>query len=139
MRTDSSLFRRLGWSLSVLAIAFFVMDASMKLLALPVVLQANSAMGFEGVGMARTLGALLLGCTVLYVIPSTAVLGAVLLTGYLGGTVAAHLRVGDPFFTHVMSGVYGAILAWGGLYLRDARLRALVPLRLAKDADDDHR
>jgi hypothetical protein len=86
-------------------------------------------MGFEGVGMAHMLGALLLGCTALYAFPPTSVLGAILLTGYLGGTVAAHVRVSDPFFTHVMSGVYGAVLAWGGLYLRDARLRALVPLR----------
>ena len=117
----------LGWSLSALAIAFFILDASMKLLALPVVLRANAAMGFQGPGMAHLLGALLLGCTVLYAFPSTTVLGAILLTGYLGGTVAAHVRVGDPFFTHVMSGVYGAVLAWGGVYLREPRLRELIP------------
>ena len=63
-----------------------------------------------------------------YAIPATTVLGAILLTGYMGGTVAAHVRVYDPFFTHIMSGVYGALLVWGGLYARDPRLRALVPL-----------
>jgi DoxX-like family len=70
---------------------------------------------------------ILLGCTILYAIPATAVLGAVLLTGYLGGAVAAHLRLGDPLFTHVLSGVYGGLLVWGGLYLRDPRVRAIFP------------
>ena len=122
-----------GWSLSGLAIAFFVMDAGMKLLVLPVVLQASAALGFQGEGMARELGVILLLCTVLYATPPTAMLGAVLLTGYLGGAVAAHLRVGDPLFTHVLSGVYGGLLVWGGLYLRDARLRTIFPLRGGTD------
>jgi hypothetical protein len=61
--------------------------------------------------------------------PRTAVLGAILLTGYLGGAVATHLRVGDPLFTHVLFGVYLGLMVWGGLYLRDGRLRALIPLQ----------
>jgi DoxX-like family len=106
------------------------MDASMKLLALPVVLQAQAELGFEGEGMARGLGAILLACTLLYAAPQTAVLGAIMLTGYLGGAVAVKLRIGDPLFTHVLFGVYVGVLVWGGIYLRDARLRQILPLRL---------
>ncbi len=72
---------------------------------------------------------ILLVCTALYAAPPTAVLGAILLTGYLGGGVAAHLRVGDPLFSHVLFGVYLGVMLWGGLWLRDPRLRALMPLR----------
>jgi hypothetical protein len=79
--------------------------------------------------MARGLGVVLLICTLLYAAPQTAVLGAVLLTGYLGGAVATHVRAESPLFTHVLFGVYLGALAWAGLYLRDARLRALFPFR----------
>jgi len=123
-----------GWGLSGFAIAFLVMDAVMKLLALPLVLEASAALGFQGEAMARELGVILLLSTVLYAAPPTALLGAVLLTGYLGGAVAAHLRVGDPLFTHILSGVYGGLLVWGGLYLRDPRLRAIFPLFREGDA-----
>jgi DoxX-like family len=75
------------------------------------------------------LGIVLLICTVLYVIPRTAVLGAILLTGYLGGAIATHVRVGSPLFSHILFPVYLPVLLWGGLYLRDERLRALIPLR----------
>src|SRR5690606_27857569 len=78
---------------------------------------------------ARTLGLLLLVCTLLHLAPSTAVLGAVLLTGYLGGAVATHVRAGSPLFTHVLFGVYLGVLLWAGLWLRDSTLRALLPLR----------
>jgi hypothetical protein len=123
-----------GWATSGLAIAFLLMDASMKLLALPVVLQAQEALGFQGEGTTRLLGAILLGCTLLYAAPQTAALGAIMLTGYLGGAVAVKLRIGDPLFTHVLFGVYVGVLVWGGLYLRDARLRQILPLR--SDARD---
>jgi hypothetical protein len=119
----------IGWVLSGLAVAFLLMDATMKLLALPNVLEAQAPLGFGGVAMARGLGVLLLACTVLYAVPQTATLGAILLTGYLGGAVASHLRVGDPLFSHVLFGVYVGVFLWLGLYLRDARVRALVPLR----------
>ena len=76
-----------------------------------------------------TLGVIILVCTLLYAFPKTAVLGAILLTGLLGGTVATHLRVGSPIFTHTLFGVYLGLMAWGGLYLRDPRLRALIPLQ----------
>ena len=123
--------RTMGWALSGLAIAFLLMDATMKLLALPVVLETSGPLGFPGAAMARGLGVLLLVCTLLYAAPQTAVLGAILLTGYLGGAVATHVRVGDPLFSHILFGVYVGVFLWLGLYLRDARLRALVPLRSA--------
>jgi hypothetical protein len=118
-----------GWVMSGLVIAFMLMDATMKLLALPVVLEASGELGFHGAAMARGLGVVLLICTLLYAAPQTAVLGAVLLTGYLGGAVATHVRAESPLFTHVLFGVYLGALAWAGLYLRDARLRALFPFR----------
>jgi hypothetical protein len=120
---------RAGWAMSGLAIAFLLMDASMKLLALPVVLQAQAELGFEGEGMARSLGAILLACTLLYATPQTAVLGAIMLTGYLGGAVAVKMRIGDPLLTHVLFAVYVGVFVWGGIYLRDARLREILPLR----------
>ena len=121
----------IGWVMSGLVIAFMLMDSTMKLLALPVVLEAGGPLGFPGEAMAHGLGAILLICTLLYAVPQTAVLGAILLTGYLGGTVATHVRVGSPLFTHVLFGVYLAVLLWGGLYLREPRLRALIPLRFS--------
>jgi hypothetical protein len=120
---------RAGWAMSGLAIAFLLMDASMKLLALPVVLQAQAELGFGGEPIARELGAILLACTLLYAVPQTAVLGAIMLTGYLGGAVAVKMRIGDPLFTHVLFGVYVGFFVWGGIYLRDARLREILPLR----------
>jgi hypothetical protein len=117
----------IGWILSGLAIAFLLMDAIMKLLALPIVLEAGAPLGFAGESMARLLGSILLICTVLYAVPRTSVLGAILLTGYLGGAVATQLRVGAPLFTHILFGVYLGLLLWGGLYVRDARLRGLIP------------
>lgn len=121
----------IGWAMSGLVIAFMLMDSTMKLLALPVVLETSAQLGFAGADMARGLGVILLIGTVLYAVPRTAMFGAILLTGYLGGAVATHVRVGSPLFSHVLFGVYVAALMWGGLYLRDARLRALVPLRSA--------
>lgn len=123
--------RTIGWVLSGLVIAFLLMDATMKLLALPVVIETNGPLGFPGEAMARGLGVLLLLCTLLYAAPQTAVLGAILITGYLGGAVATHVRVGDPLFTHILFGVYLGVLLWLGLYLRDTRLRQLVPIRHA--------
>jgi hypothetical protein len=118
-----------GWGMSGLVIAFLLMDATMKLLALPIVIETSGPLGFPGADMAHSLGAVLLVCTLLYVAPQTAILGAILLTGYLGGAVATHVRVGSPLFSHVLFGVYLGVLLWGGLYLRDARLRELIPLR----------
>ncbi len=119
----------IGWVLSGLAIAFLLMDATMKLMALPIVLETSAPLGFAGADMARGLGIVLLVSTLLYAAPQTAVLGAILLTGYLGGAVATQVRVDSPLFSHVLFGVYLGIFIWGGLYLRDASVRALLPLR----------
>jgi DoxX-like family len=119
----------LGWAMSGFIAAFLLMDSTMKLLALPIVIETSGPLGFPGAGMARGLGAVLLMCTLLYLAPRTAVLGAILLTGYLGGAVATHVRVGSPLLTHGLFGVYLGVILWGGLHLRDARLRALIPLR----------
>ncbi len=128
---DASAPKWMRWTgigLSALAIAFLLMDATMKLLRLPVVLETTADLGWP-VSSVLTLGVILLGSTALYAIPRTSVLGAVLLTGYLGGAVATHLRIGSPLLSHVLFGVYIGLLVWGGLYLRDARLRALFPVR----------
>jgi hypothetical protein len=77
----------------------------------------------------RPLGIICLICTVLYAIPRTSILGAILLTGYLGGAIASKVRIEDPIFSSVLFGFYFGVLVWGGLYLRDERLRSLIPLR----------
>lgn len=117
-----------GRALSGLVVLFLTMDAVMKLLSLPQVAEAAGPLGWKPEAM-LTLGAVLLLCTVLYVVPRTALLGAVLLTAYLGGTVATHARVGSPLFTHTLFGVYLGLMLWAGLYLRDARLHSLAPWR----------
>jgi hypothetical protein len=125
--------RRVGYSLSVLAVLFLLIDSGMKLLALPVVLQATAQLGYPGTpATAYLMGSILLACTILYAIPRTALFGAVLLTAYLGGAVATHVRLANPIFTHILSGVYLGVFIWAGLYLRDARLRALFPWRREK-------
>ncbi|WP_395448235.1 DoxX family protein [Aminobacter sp. UC22_36] len=117
-----------GRVLSGALIAFLVFDAVIKLVPLQVVVETTAALGFPP-ELARTLGVLTLVCTALYAWPRTAILGAILLTGYLGGAIAIHLRVGNPMFSHTMFGVYLGLMAWGGLYLRDPRLQALIPFR----------
>ena len=122
--------RRAGYALSGLVIAFMAMDGGMKLVPLDVVLQASADLGLPATaGFARLLGLIGLVFTTLYAWPRTSLLGAVLLTTYMGGTVITHLRVGSPLFTHVLFGVYLALFAWAGLYLRDPRLRAVFPIR----------
>lgn len=113
-----------GWIMSVLPVLMLVMSAVMKFLKPQPVLDGFTHLGFPE-KLATPLGIVELTCTVLYLIPQTAVLGAILLTGYLGGAICTHVRVGDPFHTVVIFGV----LVWGGLFLRDPRLRALIPLR----------
>jgi len=121
---------RAGWALSGIAIAFFAMDGGLKLSNLPVVAETTARLGWPtDLRTIYLLAILLLGSTLLYAIPRTAMLGAVLLTGYLGGAVATHVRVGSPLFSHVLFGVYLGIFVWGGLWLRDPRIRALMPLR----------
>jgi DoxX-like family len=117
-----------GRVMSGLVIAFLLFDGGIKLVPLDIVITASQQLGIPG-ELARTLGVISLICTILYAFPRTSVLGAILLTGYLGGAIATHLRVASPLFTHTLFGVYLDLLVWGGLYLRNERLRALIPLR----------
>ena len=113
-----------GRVMSALPVLGFLFSASMKFSHSP-----EMAKGFEHLqvplSFAAGLGVLEISCTVIYAIPRTAVLGAILLTGYLGGAIQTHLRVGDPYWAQTLMGV----VIWGGLYLRDPRLGTLIPLR----------
>jgi len=117
-----------GRIMSALPALFLFMDGVGKLVKPAPVVEGTVQLGYPE-SVLLGLGIVLLTCTSLYVIPRTAVLGAILLTGYLGGAVATHVRVGSPLFSHILFPVYIAVLIWGGLYLRDERLRALIPLR----------
>ncbi len=122
-----------GRTMSGVFIAFFLLDAGMKLPPLQPVTDTMAALGWPSdAATARTLGLVMLASLALYVYPPTAVLGAILITGYLGGAVATHARIGSPLFTHTLFGVYIGLLAWGGLYLRSPALRALLPLQGGK-------
>jgi hypothetical protein len=117
-----------GWVMSGLVMAFMIFDGGIKLVPLQAVIDASAPLGLPAAAsFARSLGILGLACTALYAWPRTAVLGAILLTGYLGGAIATQLRIGAPLVSHVLFGVYLGLLLWGGLYLRDRRLRALLP------------
>jgi hypothetical protein len=116
-----------GRILSGLVVAFLLLDGAIKLIPLDIVVQTSQELGIP-VHLARTLGVLTLAGTVLYAVPRTSVLGAILLTGYLGGAIYTHVRAGSPLLTHTLFGVYLGLLVWGGLWLRDERVRALIPL-----------
>ena len=115
-----------GYIVSAVPALFLLLDAIGKLAQPEAVVQGTVGLGYNE-SVIVPLGITLLICTILYVIPQTAVLGAILLTGYLGGTVATHVRVGNPLFSHVLFGAYLGVLLWFGLYLRDTRLRSLLP------------
>lgn len=117
-----------GRILTGLSVAFLLLDGAMKLGPAAPVVEAMDKLGYPG-GLARGIGMLLLTCVALYANPRTSFLGAVLLTGYLGGAVSTHLRVGDALFSHTLFPVYVGAMIWGGLFLRDARLRDLLPVR----------
>ena len=117
-----------GRAMTTLVVLFLGLDAVMKFVKPAPVVQAFAHLGLPD-GLAFSLGTILLVCTVLYAVPRTSVLGAILLTGYLGGAVVSHLRIGDPLFSHVLFPVYLGVLLWGGLFLREERLRVLIPLR----------
>ena len=119
--------------MSALPVLVLLMSAVMKFAQPPPVVEGLKHLGLPE-SLAISLGILELLCTVLYVIPRTAVLGAILLTGYLGGAIVSHLRVGDAFVGPFIFGV----LIWGGLYLRDRRLRALIPLRRSLFENQTH-
>src|SRR5205085_11612901 len=121
---------RTGRVLSGIVILFMLFDASMKLIPLAVVTDSMTELGYPpSAGLARGLAVTILVCTALYAFPRTAILGAILMTGYLGGAIASHLRIGSPLFSHILFGFYLGLMVWGGLWLRDRNLRALLPFR----------
>ena len=117
-----------GWVISILVSLMFVFSATMKLMGGP-----ELAKGMEHLELAKIpitpLSILELTCVAVYLIPPTSVLGAILLTGYLGGAIATHVRVGSPLLGYTLFPIYVAVMVWGGLYLREPRLRDLLPLR----------
>jgi len=117
-----------GRVLSALVVAFLLFDSVIKFVKPPAVTETFREIGWPD-SLALPLGIALLACTLLYAIPWTSILGAILLTGYLGGAVGAHVRVGDPLFSHILFPVYIATMVWGGIFLRDGRVRALIPFR----------
>ena len=131
MQTTSDALRGTGpvyWTgvgISAVVVLFLLLDGAIKLVPLDIVVETSAQLGIP-THLARTLGVLTLLGTVLYAIPHTSVLGAILLTGYLGGATASHVRVEDPNF--LFAATFG-VLVWAGLYLREPRLRALIPLR----------
>jgi hypothetical protein len=116
-----------GRAISGLVVAFLLFDATIKLLDLEVVRRSFVDLGYPAnAGLA--IGVIVLACAVLYAVPNTAVLGAVLITGLCGGAIASHLRIGSPLFTHVLFGLYVGVLAWAGLWLRSDSLRSFLPV-----------
>jgi hypothetical protein len=119
-----------GRILSTLTVLFLIMDIAFKFMRPipPQVMQSITQLGLQP-ALLNVIGILLLICTILYLVPITSVLGAVLLTGYLGGAISLQVRVGNPLFGYVLFPVYIGVLMWAGLYLREPRLLTLVPLR----------
>ena len=117
-----------GRMLTAVPALFLAWDAAMKIVLHPMVVEASPKVGLP-VEIAQPIGIVLALCTVLFVVPRTALVGAVLLTGYLGGAVLVHLRIGDPLLTHTLFPVYVGAFIWGGLLLRDPRARLLIARR----------
>ena len=130
IQTAPVLKKRLwaGRIISALPALFLLMDGVMKLFNPASVVEGMNNLGYP-LSLTSVIGIVLLVCVVVFAIPRTSILGAILLTGYLGGAVASQLRVGLPLFSNILFPVYLGALMWGGLFLRDGRLRALIPLR----------
>ena len=130
---DTSTSKTALWTgrvLSGLVIVFLLLDGGMKLLPLPIVTETMDKMGWgASENLARSLGFITIVCTLFYAVPPTSILGAILLTGYLGGAIASHARIDSPLFTHTLFGLYLGLMVWGGLWLRNGRLRSLMPFR----------
>lgn len=116
-----------GIIISALAILFLAFDSAVKIIQSPLAVAPTIELGYAA-NLVMPIGLIELACLILYVIPRTSVLGAILFTGYLGGAVTTNLRAGMPAFNIIFPFIIGALI-WGGLYLRDHRLRTLVPLR----------
>ena len=125
--TESKPKRWTSYVLSGLVILFMLFDSIMKFVKPPEVVEGTTALGFAEHHL-PIIGTLGLVSTLLYIFPRTSVLGAVLLTGYFGGAMATHIRLDNPLFSHVLFTVYLGILMWGGLWLRNRKLRELFPI-----------
>lgn len=125
MDTKAGARRWTGRVLSGIAMLFLTVDAAVKLIAAPEAVVGTVQLGYK-VEVLPVLAALQIVCLVAYLVPRAAIIGAVLWTGYLGGAVATHVRVGSPLFSHTLFPVYVAVLLWAGLYLRDARVAAAI-------------
>jgi hypothetical protein len=123
-----------GYTFTALALLFLLMDACIKFTTNPHVVEAQTQLGFP-MQLIPGIGVLALVCLALYAIPATSVLGALLLTGYLGGAIALHLRVDNPLFTHTLFPIYIALFLWGGIWLRYRSLRELFPITSRPIAD----
>lgn len=117
-----------GWTLTGLFTAFMVFDAGIKLARLPIVEQTGRQIGLPA-GSGFPIGVVEAVILALYLVPRTNVLGAILVAALMGGTAAAHWIHGDPWPSHILFGVYLAVIAWAGLWLRDPKLRAVLPIR----------
>jgi len=124
----SKTMRLTGYALTGAFSLFMLFDVGIKLMRHPMVEETMRQLGFPG-GLDISIGVVEAICLVLYLVPRTAVLGAILFMGIFGGAVAIHLRHADPLFSHVLFGVYLGLFMWGGLWLRDPDLRAVFPLR----------
>jgi hypothetical protein len=125
--TISQRARLAGRIVSGLAVVFFLFDSLTHIANVEQVRTAMADLGFDP-SLNRVFGVVLLACLVVYVVPATSILGAVLLTGYLGGAVATNLLTEQPILSTTLAPIYFGVLVWGGLYLRDARVRAIMPL-----------
>jgi hypothetical protein len=127
--TTSGTYVLFGRALSGLVVLFLLFDGAIKLVPLQVVIDTVGPLGWPADAATwRALGVVLIASALLYAYPRTALLGAILITAYLGGAVATHVRVGSPLFSHVLFGVYLGIALWAGLWLRNPRIRALLPI-----------
>jgi hypothetical protein len=121
-----------GRVLSTLAILFLLFDSALKVMKTAPAVEGTVQLGYPE-NLVVVIGIIQLICVVLYAVPRTAVLGAIVLTGYLGGAIATHVRVGSPLLGYTLFPTYVAALIWGGLFLREDRLRSLVPLRRSQN------
>ena len=130
---DAGISKPARWTGRVLSgpvIVFLLFDGAIKLVPWPIVTETMDKMGYgSSETLARSLGIITIVCTLLYSVPPTSILGAILLTGHLGGAMASHVRIDSPLFSHTLFGFYLGVMAWGGLWLRDPVIRNLIPFR----------
>jgi hypothetical protein len=124
-RPRATTLARIGVVVSALPVLFLTFDAVIKLILIDPVVTSMGELGYP-VALARAIGALELICLLVYVVPRTSLVGAILLTGFLGGAIASHVRIESPLFTHTLFGTYVGLLIWSGLLLRHSTLRALI-------------